>query len=122
MIGTTSDDGMPRPLLPGDWEVAWDGLKNCILFKDQPLLPNADEGVDTCVVVAGILMEPRFDDIVGELSCGRLIDDNPDGKENALADTIISPVITSDIVMTIAFLTLPPSSQYVVAVIGPSDQ
>ncbi|CAJ38228.1 hypothetical protein LRC9 [Methanocella arvoryzae MRE50] len=86
------------------------------------LLPNGVEGVDTCELVTGALIAPRFDDIAGELSWGRLIEDSPDGKENALAEAIIIPAITSDIVMTIGFLTVPPSSQYIVAVIGPLDQ
>jgi hypothetical protein len=44
-----------------------------------------------------------------------LIDDSPDGKEIALADATSSAPIIRDIVRTIAFLTLPPSSQYIVA-------
>lgn len=108
MIALMSVGDIPAPV-PAVDVVALDGWKNCMPFSDQSLFPKAVVGEDTCMLLAGILADPRDDDIVGTL-----IEDSVVGKENALADTIISAAMIRAIVRTDTFLTLPPSTQYVV--------
>jgi hypothetical protein len=61
-----SPEDIPAPV-PAVDNVALDGWKKFMPLSDQSLPLKAVVGDDTCRLLAGIPVDPRDDDIVGEL-------------------------------------------------------